>query len=74
MKAQATYADFTSKYPRHPLLTEVQMRQAELLFVAGRYALALPVFSTVTGNRDFELADVAMLLPLPLFIVQTPPY
>ena len=60
-QALATYTDFTSRYPKHPLLTEVQMRQAELLFVGGRYAQALPVFDAVTRNRDFELADVAML-------------
>ncbi|MEO2024602.1 MAG: tetratricopeptide repeat protein [Fuerstiella sp.] len=60
-QALATYADLISKHPRHSLLTEVQMRQAELLFVAGRYAQALPVFEVVTRNRDFELADVAML-------------
>ncbi|MDG1895385.1 MAG: tetratricopeptide repeat protein [Fuerstiella sp.] len=60
-KARATYANFTSKYPKHELLTEVQMRHAELLFDGGQFAQAQPIFETVTSNREFPLADVAML-------------
>ena len=60
-KAQATYADFTSKYPQHALLTEVQMRRAELLFDSGKFAQAMPIFDLVTVDREFALADVAML-------------
>ena len=60
-KAQTTYGDFTSKYPQHALLTEVQMRHAELLFDSGKFAQASSIFAVVTRNREFALADVAML-------------
>ncbi|MDG2130810.1 MAG: tetratricopeptide repeat protein [Fuerstiella sp.] len=60
-KARTTYANFTSRYPQHALLTEVQMRHAELLFDGNQFAQALPIFESVTGNREFALADVAML-------------
>ena len=60
-KAAATFAGFVSKYPRHKLVTEVQMRQAELLYSDGKFTDARPVFEQVAKNREFELADVAML-------------
>lgn len=60
-KAEAAFAAFVSAYPQHPLVTEVRMRQADLLFTSGDFAKAKPVFEAISKDKDFELADVAML-------------
>ena len=60
-QALAAYNIFSSKFSRHELLTEVNMRRAEMLFNTGRYDRAEPIFASISQERDFELADVAML-------------
>jgi cellulose synthase operon protein C len=60
-KAAETYAEFARLYPKHELLTEVAMRQGEMLFTAGRFQEALPIFARVGKEKKFKLADVAML-------------
>ena len=60
-KAKATFASFTRRFPGNPLITEVRMRQAEMLFAAGDFGKAKPLFEQVSANTDFHLADVAML-------------
>jgi cellulose synthase operon protein C len=60
-KAEATFADFARRFPDNPLITEVRMRQAEMLFEAGNFAKARPIFEQVSEQKDFHLADVAML-------------
>ena len=60
-QAEATFAEFTRRFPNNPLITEVRMRQAEMLFEAGSFAKARPVFDQVSAEKDFHLADVAML-------------
>ncbi|MEZ6125147.1 MAG: tetratricopeptide repeat protein [Planctomycetaceae bacterium] len=59
--ATATFAEFSSKYPNSKLVTEVRMRQANLLYDGGKYAQAMPLYEQVAANRQFEKADVAML-------------
>ncbi|MEQ9412042.1 MAG: tetratricopeptide repeat protein [Fuerstiella sp.] len=59
--ALATFTSLVTKFPEHPLLTEVQMRRAEILFSQSRFDQAQPLFEAVSSKRDFELADVAML-------------
>lgn len=60
-KAEATFASFTRRFPNNPLITEVRMRQAEMLFTAGDFARAKPLFEQVSAKKEFHLADVAML-------------
>ena len=60
-QAEVSFATFSRRFPNHPLLTEVQMRRAEMMFDAKRYAEAAPIFESIAANKDFELADVAML-------------
>jgi cellulose synthase operon protein C len=60
-KAEATFADFTKRFPENPLITEVRMRQAEMLFATGDFARAKPLFEQVSNEKEFHLADVAML-------------
>ena len=60
-KALAAYTSFCERFDSHELITEVQMRMAEIHFKAGEFELAQPVFARVRLNREFELADVAML-------------
>jgi cellulose synthase operon protein C len=60
-KAEATFSSFTTKFPDNPLITEVRMRQAEMLFAAGDFARANPLFEQVSAKKEFHLADVAML-------------
>ncbi len=60
-QALASFSTFATKFPKHELVTEVQMRRGEILFDNGKFVDANPVFEAVSGKRDFELADVAML-------------
>ncbi len=60
-EAEATFAAFTNRFPESPLVTEVQMRRAEMMFDAGKFVEASPIFESISGNKTFELADVAML-------------
>ena len=60
-EALATLATFGSKYPKHWLSTEVQMRQAEILFAKDSFQQALTLFSQVAAVTEFRLSDVAML-------------
>lgn len=60
-KALEAYTLFSERFGRHELITEVQMRLAEIHFKAGDFDLAQPVFARVSADREFELADVAML-------------
>lgn len=60
-KAADAFAAFVSSYPKHPLTTEVRMRQADILFEGNQFDKASSVFEAVSKNKDFELADVAML-------------
>ena len=59
--AADAFAAFVSSYPKHPLTTEVRMRQTDILFEASQFKRASSVFEAVSKNKDFELADVAML-------------
>lgn len=59
--AEKAFAQFASKYNKHPLATEVRMRQADLLFSAGEFAAAENVFEVIAADKDFKLADLAML-------------
>ncbi|NQV26874.1 MAG: tetratricopeptide repeat protein [Rhodopirellula sp.] len=59
--AEATFADFAKRFPNNPLITEVQMRQAEMLFETGDFTKAKPIFEQVSAQKEFHLADVAML-------------
>ena len=59
--AQATFTAFHTKFPKHALVTEVRMRQAELLFGKGNFAAAMPLFALVSAVKEFALADTAML-------------
>ncbi len=59
--AQATFAAFLDQFAKHPLVTEVRMRQAELLFTAGKFEPAQALFAKVSGEKEFALADTAML-------------
>jgi TolA-binding protein len=59
--AQATFATFHSKFPKHALATEVRMRQAEILFAKGDFAPAQKLFSEISAVKEFALADTAML-------------
>jgi cellulose synthase operon protein C len=60
-KAKATFAGFSKRFPDSPLITEVRMRQAEMLFATGDFARAKPLFELVSAKKEFHLADVAML-------------
>ena len=60
-KAEATFAGFSRRFPKSPLVTEVRMRQAEMLFESGDFLKARPIFEQVSTEKDFHLADVAML-------------
>ncbi|MDA1164173.1 MAG: tetratricopeptide repeat protein [Planctomycetota bacterium] len=60
-QAEATFADFSKRFPNNPLITEVRMRQAEMLFESGDFAKAKPIFDKVSTEKEFHLADVAML-------------
>ena len=59
--AAATFASFVDRFPTHKLLTEVQMRQAEILFNDNKFSESKPIFEQISRNHEFELADVAML-------------
>ncbi len=59
--AQATFAAFQSKFPKHALATEVRMRQAELLFAKGDFVKAQSQFAAVGAVKEFSLADTALL-------------
>lgn len=59
--AEKAFAQFTTQYASHPLATEVRMRQADLLFNAKNFASAEKVFARIAADRDFELADLALL-------------
>ncbi len=60
-QAQATFAQFAEKFPKHDLATEVRMRQAELLFAKANYPAAQSLFAQVSSVKEFALADTAML-------------
>lgn len=60
-EALATFARFGTKYQKHRLSTEVQMRQAEILFSKQSFQQAQTLFSQVSTVEGFHLADVAML-------------
>ena len=60
-KAGETFASFAKRFPNSPLITEVKMRQAEMLFETGDFSKARPIFEQVSAEKDFHLADVAML-------------
>lgn len=60
-KAAATFAGFVAKFPKHQLLSEVRMRQAEVLFNDNKFDEAKPIFEQVSKDKRFELSDVAML-------------
>ncbi len=60
-EAQATFAAFHSKFPKHALATEVRMRQAELVFGKGDFGAAHGLFAEVSAVKEFALADTAML-------------
>jgi TolA-binding protein len=60
-KAGATFAGFSRRFPDSPLVTEVRMRQAEMLFESGDFSKARPIFEQVSAKKEFHLADVAML-------------
>ena len=60
-EALATFTAFAAKFPKHPLLTEVKMRHAELLFNGGKFDQAQGLFAQVSSVKEFPLADTAML-------------
>ena len=60
-KAEEAFSQFTNKYPSHRLVTEVRMRQADILFGKEQYSDAAPVFAAIRKDKTFELADVAMI-------------
>lgn len=60
-QAQATFAQFHTKFPKHALATEVRMRQAELLFAKGDFGPAQSLFAQVGVVKEFALADTALL-------------
>lgn len=60
-EAQATFAKFAEKFPKHDLAIEVRMRQAELLFAKGDFVAAQSLFEQVSAAKEFALADTAML-------------
>jgi len=59
--ALMTFAAFETKFPQHPLLAEVRMRHAELLFASAKFDQAQGLFALVSAVREFPLADTAML-------------
>lgn len=61
VRAAATFADFSKRFPDNPLITEVRMRQAEMLFASGDFERAKPIFERVSRQQEFHLADVALL-------------
>ena len=60
-EALKAFQTFATKYPAHELVTEVQMRRAQILFDAGEYATAAPIFAKVTRDSKFRMADVALV-------------
>lgn len=60
-EALATFTAFEAKFANHTLLTEVKMRHAELLFAGGKFDQAQGLFSQVSSDKEFPLADTAML-------------
>ena len=59
--ALATFATFEKKFPKHSLVTEVRMRHAELLFATSKFEQAHGLFAEVSAEKEFALADTAML-------------
>lgn len=60
-RAAATFARFATKFPQHQLISEVRMRQAEMLYNAGNFKQSKPLFEKIAQDKNYELADVAML-------------
>jgi len=59
--ADATYAAWLDKFPTKPLAGEVSFRRGEVLFSQKRFAQAEKLFATAAGQKDFSLADFALL-------------
>ena len=59
--ARQAYEQLAKRFPQNPLVTEVRMRQAELLFADGNFVAAEPLFASIRGKQEFELADLAAM-------------
>jgi TolA-binding protein len=59
--ADATYAAWLERFSSRPLAAEVNLRRGEALAAQRKFAQAEKLFAAAAGQKDFALADRALL-------------
>ncbi|MCE9606546.1 MAG: tetratricopeptide repeat protein [Planctomycetia bacterium] len=60
-EAQAAYVEFLTKFPKHALRVDVDVRRAELLSAAGDLDAAEKIFASAAATPGYDAADYALL-------------
>lgn len=60
-EAEAAYVEFLTKFAKHELRTDVDVRRAELLSAGGRLEEAEKIFAAAAATPGYEAADYALL-------------